>query len=64
MNGIKTILVAHDAGGAELVSLWAKYNLDEFVAIVEGPAVQIFERNLPGFKQIDLRDALRYAHTL
>lgn len=43
----RIILVCHDAGGAELVSRWAKKNGESTYSLVAGPAVEIFKRNLP-----------------
>lgn len=55
----KAILVAHDAGGAEIVSLWAAENIQDVYAIIEGPAVDIFEKNLPQYKTISFDNALQ-----
>ena len=42
------LVVAHDAGGAEIVSSWVKHHekLKEFSYLLEGPAVNIFSRKL------------------
>lgn len=52
------ILVAHDAGGAELVSLWAKDNLENSVAVLDGPAINIFKKNLPTTKVLSFNQAM------
>jgi len=42
----KVLVVCHDAGGAEVVSSYVKYNLidKQYICIVKGPAVKVFER--------------------
>ena len=52
------ILVSHDAGGAELLSLWAKDNLKNVVAILDGPALAIFKRNLQTAKVLPFNEAM------
>lgn len=52
-------LVAHDAGGAEVVSSYARRNSLYGVVAVEGPAVPIFGRKLPGWPRVDLESAVR-----
>lgn len=44
----KVLIVAHDAGGAELISSWVKKNCDNyfFEYCLDGPAVLIFSRKL------------------
>lgn len=51
------LLFAHDAGGAENLSLWASKNLSKSYAILSGPAVSVFERNLPHYVQVSFEDA-------
>ena len=47
----KIIIVAHDAGGAEILSSWIKRNnVSDFKLVLEGPAVAIFERKLGQLK--------------
>ena len=46
-------IVSHDAGGAEILSLWAKNNLKNAVAILDGPAVNIFKRNFSSVKVLE-----------
>lgn len=42
------LLVAHDAGGAELVSSWARRSgRTDLRILVDGPALQVFARKLP-----------------
>ncbi|MGZ3698459.1 MAG: hypothetical protein ACXWP5_10010, partial [Bdellovibrionota bacterium] len=41
-------VVAHDSGGAEILSAWVKRNAGEhFRFVLEGPALKVFERKLP-----------------
>jgi len=44
---MKILIVAHDAGGAEIVSAWVKANpLNQYYFILEGPAVAVFSRKI------------------
>ena len=43
-------LVSHDAGGAELLSSWAKNNRGVFLYNIKGPAVRIFKKKFKNFK--------------
>ncbi|MBU1895907.1 hypothetical protein KJ641_03495 [Patescibacteria group bacterium] len=45
-NKKKTLVVCHDAGGAEVVSAYVKknFNKNDFVCLVAGPAEKIFKR--------------------
>lgn len=56
------ILVAHDAGGAELLSLWAKENLENAVAVLKGPALSIFKKNFPTIKVLPLSKAMTFPY--
>ena len=48
----RPLLVCHDAGGAEIVSSWARRNgRPATAAVVEGPARGIFARKLPQLQQ-------------
>lgn len=46
------LIVAHDAGGAEVVSAWVKYNFTKynFAFLLGGPASNIFPRKLGNIK--------------
>jgi len=52
------ILVSHDAGGAELLSLWARENLKNAVAILDGPALSVFKKNIQNVKVLPFSDAM------
>ena len=54
-------IVAHDAGGAEILSSWVSRNSGEYVYVLDGPAVQVFERKLGDCRSIPLDDAIRSA---
>ncbi|MDO9183407.1 MAG: hypothetical protein Q7U04_13415 [Bacteriovorax sp.] len=48
----KTLIVAHDAGGAEVLSAWVKRNIDDtFIFHLNGPAKKIFLKKLPIIKE-------------
>ena len=38
MNENETIIVSHDAGGAEILSSWCKSENHNFIFILDGPA--------------------------
>ena len=49
--GSKIIVVAHDAGGAEILASWIKRNrISNFEMVLEGPAIAVFERRLGWLK--------------
>jgi hypothetical protein len=54
-------IVSHDAGGAEILSSWAKLSLESFCLVVEGPAKKIFERKLGVINCFPLEQALSIA---
>ncbi|MGE3319768.1 MAG: hypothetical protein AB7I18_10795 [Candidatus Berkiella sp.] len=43
------LVCAHDSGGAELVSAWAKKSQESCLFMVSGPALAIFEQKLANF---------------
>lgn len=51
-------IVAHDAGGAELLSSYVARNNVPCRFVLEGPAVQIFQRKLGLVSRVSLADAL------
>lgn len=51
-------IVAHDAGGAELLSSYVARNDVPCRFVLEGPAVQIFQRKLGLVSRVSLADAL------
>lgn len=61
----RTLVVAHDAGGAEVVSAWVRRRIGgdehEFEFLLEGPAVAIFERKLGPLARPGREDALARA---
>lgn len=57
-------LVAHDAGGAELITSWAIHaenRGNEFLSSAMGPAIEIFSHNLKGFRNLNLPEAISNA---
>lgn len=44
---MKTWLIAHDAGGAELIAAWAIANQTKIAIIASGPALRVFQRKFP-----------------
>jgi hypothetical protein len=62
------LLVAHDAGGAEVVSSWARRSgRSDIRLLLDGPARQVFARKLPGQAAIapeELETAVREASSV
>lgn len=55
----KIALLSHDAGGAELVSHWAKSNTQhEYIIHVGGPAKKIFKKNIPNYDSKNMDELL------
>lgn len=54
-------IVSHDAGGAEILSSWAKLRSVPFCLVLGGPAKKIFERKLGAIKCLPLEQAIRTA---
>ena len=52
-------LVCHDAGGAEILSSWAKLQSEEFCRVIEGPANKIFDRKLGTGESLELEQAIQ-----
>jgi hypothetical protein len=52
-------LVCHDAGGAEILSSWAKLQSEEFCRVIEGPASKIFDRKLGAGESLELEQAIQ-----
>jgi hypothetical protein len=51
---VTSVVVCHDAGGAEVVSSWLRRQprLEDWKALLDGPAVGVFERKLPGLRTV------------
>lgn len=57
-------LVAHDAGGAEILSSWARRNRATCLLVAEGPAAAIFRRKCPALTPMPLQEAVAAADWL
>lgn len=57
-------VVAHDAGGAEIISSYLRQNKLEFVACLEGPAVSVFHRKFGDLENLPLDDVIAKAQWL
>jgi len=54
----KVAIVTHDAGGAEILSSFVRqYNLDS-IYVLEGPAINIFQRKLGAIEKCSLDEAI------
>ena len=54
----KVAIVAHDAGGGEIVSSWARKHMTDGVAVLGGPAIEIFNRKVPNIPIAELVEAV------
>jgi hypothetical protein len=54
-------IVSHDAGGAEILSSWAKLRSEAFCLVLGGQAKKIFERKLGTIKCLPLEQAIQTA---
>lgn len=54
-------IVSHDAGGAEILSSYVKKFPDDYLYVLEGPAVSIFKKKIGELKISSLEDALAIA---
>ena len=54
----KVALVAHDAGGAEILSSWIRRNPRDHVAVLSGPAEAIFNKKVRGVITAELNKAI------
>lgn len=63
---MKTLIVAHDAGGAQVLSSWVARQEDQsrFVFSVEGPALEIFSKKIETFKNIKIESAISSANSI
>ena len=57
-------IVAHDAGGAEIVSSWVKNNPSHYLFALEGPAVSIFQRKIPNLILTPLEETVKNSEYL
>jgi hypothetical protein len=57
-------VVAHDAGGAELVSSYVRRQGLSCLYVLEGPALQVFERKLGSIRTVPLEMAVDQASSL
>ena len=57
----RVALVAHDAGGAEVISSWARRQAGEYLLAAAGPAMGIFARKCPDLIPVPLDQAIEAA---
>lgn len=58
------VVVAHDAGGAEVLSSYIKQQALDCLYVLEGPARAIFERKLGHISHVSLTDAMSQASSV
>jgi len=52
-------IVSHDAGGAEILSSWVLHQNEKYFAVLEGPAINIFQRKLGLQLNLPLEQAIQ-----
>jgi hypothetical protein len=52
-------IVSHDAGGAEILSSWLRRCEEPYCLVLDGPAVDIFQRKLGNCRAITLSEAIK-----
>ena len=57
----RVAVVCHDAGGAEILSSWLLRSNDLCVVVLEGPAIDIFNRKCPDAEGLSLGEAIERA---
>ena len=57
-SSAKVAIVAHDAGGAEILASYVAQNNINFKLVLEGPAVNVFKRRLGEIEIYSLEDAI------
>ena len=58
----KITVVSHDTGGAEVLSHWIKHNHADYFFAVEGPAKEIFKKNLVDITFDSLEQSITNSH--
>ncbi len=54
----KIAIVSHDAGGAEVLSSWLKSQEFEYITVIEGPAIPIYQKKGISYKGHNLSEAI------
>ena len=52
------LIVSHDAGGAEIISSWVIKQNEKYSLVVDGPAINIFQRKLGNYENLSLSEAI------
>src|SRR5579862_9075962 len=56
---LNTLIVAHDAGGSEVISSWVQNQSEgRYSFLLEGPAIEIFKRKVQFDKNLNREEAL------
>jgi hypothetical protein len=59
-----TGIVAHDAGGAELLSSYVQSHTGEYLFAMKGPAISVFDSEVEGFENSSLETVLSNSRTI
>ena len=52
-------IISHDAGGAEILSSWVRRCTEPYCLVLDGPAIDIFQRKLGNCRTIPLFEAIK-----
>ena len=61
---MRTAIVSHDAGGAEVLSSYVRQHNIDCLYVLEGPALKIFERKLGPIINTSLEDAVNQSESM
>jgi hypothetical protein len=63
---MKTLLVSHDSGGAQVLSSWVarQEDLSRFIFSVQGPALEIFSEKIETFQNLEIGKAISTANSI
>ena len=51
-------IVSHDSGGAEILSNWVIEHPDDYMFVIDGPAIDVFQRNIGNVKKVSLEETI------
>lgn len=63
---MKTLVVSHDSGGAQVLSSWVvrQEDVSRFIFSVQGPALEIFSEKIETFQNLEIDNAISTANSI
>jgi len=63
---MKTLIVSHDSGGAQVLSSWVarQEDVSRFIFSVQGPALEIFSEKIETFQNLEIDNAISTANSI